>query len=251
MIPASLSLGAAGLFVAASFFTSALTASFGLGGGVAMLAILGASLPVASLIPVHGLVQLGSNSGRAWIQRGAVAWPALIPFLAGALLGAAAGAATVIQLPDRPMKLALGLFILVITWLKMPSFGKPGQKGIAIAGLIVAFFSMLFGASGPLMAAFFDKAFNDRQRMVATSAAAMVCVHGLKVAAFALAGFAFRDWLPLIFAMIATGYLGTMLGTHLLGRLPEAWFRAAFRIILSLLALDMMRQGLTGWAPAG
>jgi len=26
-------------------------------------------IPVAALIPVHGLIQLGSNTGRAWHQR--------------------------------------------------------------------------------------------------------------------------------------------------------------------------------------
>lgn len=33
-----------------------------------MLALLGLIL-VAALIPVHGLIQLGSNTGRAWHER--------------------------------------------------------------------------------------------------------------------------------------------------------------------------------------
>lgn len=243
-LPESVSPGLALLFFIASFFTSALTASFGIGGGVALMALMGASLPVASLIPVHGLVQLGSNFGRTWQQRNNVVWVTLLPFLAGALAGAAIGAAMVIQLPEAPLKLSLGAFILIVTWVKLPDFSAVGRLGIGLAGTAVAFLSMLFGASGPLLAAFFEKAFPDRREMVATSAAAMILVHGLKVAAFALAGFAFSQWLGLIAAMIVSGYFGTMLGTRFLNSIPERHFRLGFKIVLSVLALDLMRRGL-------
>lgn len=70
-------------------------------------------------------------------------------------------------------------------------------------------------------------------------AVAMTAQHALKGAAFAALGFAFLDWAPLMAAMIATGFLGTLAGSRLLGRLPEAFFRAAFRWLLTLLALDL------------
>lgn len=243
-LPDALSPAIAALFIAASFFTSALTAAVGIGGGVALLALMGASLPVASLIPVHGLVQFGSNSGRAWHQRVHVVWPVLLPFAAGALIGAAAGASVTLRLPDAPMKLALGCFILLITWLKVPPLAKLGNLGIAAAGLAVALLSMLFGASGPLVAAFFEKSLENRLETVATGGAAMIMVHGLKVLAFALAGFAFTRWLPLCAAMIASGYAGTLFGTSMLHRIPEANFRLGFRLVLSALALDLIRRGL-------
>ena len=59
----------AGLLIVASFFTSALTAASGVGGGTLMLMLMGMFVPVAALIPVHGAVQLGSNTGRAVHQR--------------------------------------------------------------------------------------------------------------------------------------------------------------------------------------
>ena len=47
LLPDAISASVAALLIAASFFTSAFTAAFGLGGGVAMLALLGAFLPVS------------------------------------------------------------------------------------------------------------------------------------------------------------------------------------------------------------
>ena len=57
----ALSTLSATLLIVASFFTSLITASLGIGGGVLLLAILASTLPITALIPVHGLVQLGST----------------------------------------------------------------------------------------------------------------------------------------------------------------------------------------------
>jgi uncharacterized membrane protein YfcA len=71
-----------------------------------------------------------------------------------------------------------------------------------------------------------------------------VLQHGLKVVVFGLAGFAFASWLPLIAAMILSGYIGTVTGTRLLENLPEEKFRFWFKILLTLLAADMIQRGL-------
>lgn len=245
LLPPGLSLGIALLFIAASFFTSALTAAFGLGGGVALLALMGYFMPVASLIPVHGVAQLGSNSSRAFVLRDQVVWPVLLPFLAGAVIGAFAGTVLVVQLPDALMKLALGSFILLIIWIKLPRFNASGGHAVAMSGVAVAFLSMLFGASGPLMAAFFERVFSDRRQMVATSGAAMVTVHALKTAAFAIAGFAFAPFAALLAAMVVSGYAGTHLGSRVLAAMPERVFRLGLKLVITVMALDMIRRGIS------
>jgi hypothetical protein len=50
----------------ASAFTSLITASLGLGGGVLLLALLGQILPPTALITIHGVGQFFSNIGRAY-----------------------------------------------------------------------------------------------------------------------------------------------------------------------------------------
>ena len=73
----------------------------------------------------------------------------------------------------------------------------------------------------------------------------MTTQHLLKIVVFGIAGFAFWEWLPLVGAMILSGYLGTIYGTALLERMPEATFRKWFRIGITVLALDLLRRGLT------
>ncbi|HMQ57592.1 MAG TPA: TSUP family transporter [Rhizobiaceae bacterium] len=245
-LTAGLGLAPALALVVASFFASALTAAFGIGGGVAMLALLGYALPIQALIPVHGLVQLGSNAGRAVTLRAHVRRDVLTPFALGAAVGAAVGAMTVVRLPEALLRTVLALFVLAITWAKPPSAGRLSAGGLAAGGLLTTLATMFVGATGPLVAALFARTLTDRKQLVGTTAVAMSVQHFVKVVAFGFLGFAFSRFAPLVIAMIASGYLGTLSGARLLAAIPEKAFRLAFRLLLTALALDLLRRGVTG-----
>ena len=167
------------MLIAASFFTSALTAAFGVGGGVAMLALMGVFVPVAALIPVHGSVQLGSNTGRTWHQRANIRLDITVPFIVGSVIGAIAGAFLVVQLPDALLKLVLALFIIAVTWAKIPGIDRLGKAGLVVASTGMALLSMFVGATGPLMSVILAQILStDRKALVATHAAAMTVQHG-------------------------------------------------------------------------
>jgi len=210
-----------------------------------MLALMGLFVPVAALIPVHGAVQLGSNSGRAWHQRANVRKDIALPFVAGSVVGAIAGAFIVVQLPDALMKIVLGAFIILITWVAIPGLDRIGKAGLAVASTFTAILSMMVGATGPIVSPILAQFLpGDRKALVATHAAVMVIQHGLKIIVFGLAGFVFWDWIGLVAAMIASGFLGTVYGTKMLDRLDETQFRRWFKIGLTLLALDLLRRGI-------
>ena len=246
LLPPGLAAGTTLLLVVASFFTSAATAAFGIGGGLSLLAIMSTVLPVAVLIPVHGLVQLASNLGRVLVQRRAVSWRALLPFLAGAALGALIGARFVVTLPEAVLQTTLGAFILILALAKLPAIGRIGAPGFAFAGLVTTFLSMFVGATAPINAAFFAKAFDDRTELVATLAATTFLQHLFKSLAFFALGVGLAAYAPLIAAMIVTGFAGTLAGTALLKRIDERLFRFVLTAILVVISLDLLRRGLTG-----
>jgi uncharacterized membrane protein YfcA len=68
----------------------------------------------------------------------------------------------------------------------------------------------------------------------------MTVQHGFKVAVFIVLGFAFAPWLALLAAMIAGGFLGTLVGRAVLLRLPERTFAIIFKSVLTLLALRLL-----------
>lgn len=248
-LPGAIAPLTAALLIGAAFFTSALTAAFGIGGGVALLALMTYAMPVAALVPVHGAVQLSSNAGRVWVLRTFLDWRAILPFVAGSAVGALAGAQFVVQLPEALLQTILAVFIIAVTWISLPALPAARKRlfsaVFAGGGAVNGFATMFVGATGPLTALFFEKVFADRRAYSANHAAAMVAQHGFKIVAFALAGFAFFDWLGLIVAMSVLGYAGTVVGAAFLARLPEDRFRRWFRIVLTVLALDLLRRGLS------
>jgi uncharacterized membrane protein YfcA len=75
----------------------------------------------------------------------------------------------------------------------------------------------------------------------------MTLQHALKVAAFAAMGFALPPWLPLLAAMIAAGFAGTLVGRALLDRMPEHRFARAFKLMLAAMAIKLLHDGVVSW----
>ncbi|MCE7029833.1 sulfite exporter TauE/SafE family protein [Jiella avicenniae] len=246
LLPDGLSPAGATFLVVVSFFTSALTAAFALGGGVTLLAILSLFLPVQVLVPVHGVVQFASNFGRVLVQRRAVRWWVIGPFFVGAAIGAAIGARFVVALPEAVLDLTLGAFLLIVTFARLPKLAAIGPFGLALTGLATTFLSMFVGATGPINVAMFSKIFADRRSLVATLAAITAIQHALKVVAFFALGVALSRYAGLIGLLAASGFAGTLAGTHLLKRLDERIFRLVLTVILTVLAADLIRRGITG-----
>ncbi len=247
LLPPGLSPAFAGLLIAVSFLTSAMTAAFGIGGGVALLTVMASGMPVAALIPVHGAVQLGSNTGRAVLLAAHVSWRFVALLAAGTALGVAIGGYFVVTLPDAVLKVAIAVFVLWTVWGSRPRLNMAAPAVIGIGGAVAAVLTMFIGASGPFVAALIATQDFARQTLVATHAAAMIMQHLLKIVVFGILGFAFAPWLLLIAAMIATGFLGTYTGVRLLHGLPEDRFRLGFKIILTLLALNLIRGAIASY----
>lgn len=248
LLPDQLSLLAAGILVFASFFTSALTAAAGIGGGLLMLALMAYLIPATAIIPVHGLVQLGSNASRTWVQREHINWRLSRIFLAGSVVGAGLGILLAVQLREGLLEAILGLFIVLMVWIKMPTLRDAGTGTIGLGGFFTTFLSMFIGATGPLVAVFLKNLFDKHREMVATHASAMVLQHGIKVIAFGIAGFAFFQWLPMIAVMVLSGFLGVKAGTAAMNKLPEKTLKLLFKVVLTLIALDLLRRGIMGIA---
>lgn len=237
----------AALLVATSFLTSLITVTFGIGGGVLMLGVMASVLPAAVLIPVHGVVQLASNAGRAALFIRHVPRSVLMVFSAGTVVGAVIGGLVAVDLPGSVVQLGVGLFILWSLLAKPPRW--LGQWPMVTAA-VTTFLTMFFGATGPFVATYVRTLGLDRHAYTATHAALMTVQHGLKVVVFGVLGVALGPWIGLIAAMVVAGFCGTYVGRHALRRMSDKRFDAALRIVLVLLSLRLLWQGaasLNGW----
>lgn len=224
--------------------TSGVSAAVGIGGGTLLIMVMAQVMPATALIPVHGMVQLGSNGGRAvmtWrhIDRGLLA-----AFLPGVVLGALVAAWLLVRLPPGVLELCIAAFVLYSCWGPGWPRGWLGRGGTLLAGVLTTFLSSLVGASGPLVGAVIKQHFGERLPRVATFAACMSFQHLTKAFIFGVAGFVFHEWLALMAAMIVAGLAGTWLGLRLLRRLSDRRFDGLFKWVLTLLALRLIWLGL-------
>lgn len=228
--------------MATSFAGSLITVAFGIGGGALLLTVMATLVPPAALIPTHGVIQIGSNLGRAAVTFRHVFWPALPAFTAGSIVGAAIGGSVVINLPPAWVQIGVGCFII---WTVL---GRP-PKGVRdwpfTVGTISSFLTMFFGATGPFVATFTKSQALPRHAHVATHAALMTVQHGVKSITFAVLGFAFASWAGFIIAMIAAGFIGTLVGKSVLNRMDDRRFRLALDVMLVLLSLRLIHGGVT------
>ena len=227
-----------------SFVASLITVALGIGGGGLLLAVMASLVPPAALIPVHGVVQLGSNGGRAAMLLRHVDWRAVVPgFLIGSLIGAAAGGVVVVDLPPNVVQIGVGLFVIYSVVATPP---KWLSRWPWLTGGLSSFLTMFFGATGMFVANYTKSLRLPRHDHVATHAALMTVQHGLKVVVFGLLGFAFGAWGMVIAALILSGLLGTLMGRAVLNRISDHNFKLALDAILVLISLRLIWQGLTG-----
>ncbi|MEK9711110.1 MAG: sulfite exporter TauE/SafE family protein [Thalassolituus sp.] len=240
-LTAGLEISAVVILIVAAFAGSLITAAFGVGGGAFLITVMASIVPPLALIPVHGVVQMGSNASRAWIARRYLHHRRFGWFVLGALIASVFSAGIAGVLDTQLIPLVIALFVLWITWAPVPDIGLGRTSGgLFTGGLLTTLASMLVGASGPLVSAWLSKDSRDKWQYTALFSSALTVQHLLKVVVFGVAGFAFSQWLPLMFIMILAGYLGTRAGLLLLGKIPQDTFVRIYRITLTLLSLRLL-----------
>lgn len=244
LLPPDLSLAATLGLLGASFGASFITAAFGIGGGALMLAILASILPPAVLIPIHGVVQVGSNLGRALIMLRHVDWPVVPAFVGGSIIGVALGGSIAVSIPAQAVQVGVGLFIIWSVFSTPPAIFR---KWSALTGAFSSFLTMFFGATGPFIASYVKTLQLGREAHVATHATLMTIQHILKTIAFGFLGFAFGPWLPFVVAMIVFGFAGTIMGRQILTKITDNRFFYILNGILLLLAARLIWTGFAGW----
>ena len=243
LLPPAMSLLDAVLLVTASLVTSFISAAFGIGGGFTLIALLALLLPPAALIPIHGIVQFGSNAGRVGIMLKDVVWRPVLPFVIGTVIGAGLGAMVVVQLPPWAVQLALGIFIIWAVFAKLPPIQ---QRYILLGGVVSSFLTMFFGATGNFIAAMVKSMNLEPVPHVAIHSLMMTFQHFVKVLIFGLIGFQFGPYMILIIGMLISGFIGTVIGSRFLTKAGGRYFKPVLNTILFLAATRLIWAGVEG-----
>jgi uncharacterized membrane protein YfcA len=208
--------------------TSFISGILGMAGGMILMGVLLALLPVPAAMMLHGVTQMAANGWRAWLWRRDVDWRVFRGNSYGALLVLALFNVVQLSVTKPIAYLLLGATPFISLLLPKDSKLNVDRRGHSFAcGVSCTAISLLAGVSGPLLDVFFIHSSMDRKGVVATKAVTQSFGHMLKILYFGLlltTAHGRIEWWVAVAAIILA-----MTGTTLSRKVLEAMSDAAFR----------------------
>jgi uncharacterized membrane protein YfcA len=229
-----LMIAALGALMVATAFLSGL---FGMAGGLILIGVLLALMPLPTAMVLHAITQMASNGWRALLWRAHIRWRPVFVYLIGC--GAALGVWSIMRyVPDKPIALLM-LGITPFMARMLPADIKPNPDSVwqgATYGSICMGLMLMTGVSGPLLDTFFLGGNFQRREIIATKATCQVASHFTKLIYFGgIIDQAATLNPTLALVAVAASMLGTTLSRRVLEAMSDQQFRRwANRIITTV-----------------
>ena len=216
------------LLAASTLATAFISGILGMAGGMILLGVLLAVLPLPAAMMLHGISQLASNGGRALMLRREVDWRVFRGFAIGAAVAFAAFVATRIVVGKAAALIAMGIMPFVALLLPEKLHLNVERRGHSVAcGLVSMALSLTAGIAGPILDVFFVRSKLSRHAVVATKAMTQSFSHILKIAYFgglvAIDRGTVEPWIAGVMVLLA--FAGTQLSRHVVERMNDESFR--------------------------
>jgi uncharacterized protein len=232
--------------VATMVATAFLSGIFGMAGGLILIGVLFALLPVPEAMSLHAVTQMASNGWRGvlWIKY--VSWRAVAAYLGGCLIAFILWSLWR-YVPDKATALlALGITPFLVRL--VPATLRPDPQNFVHGGLFGAIcmtLMLLTGVTGPILDTYFLGGGLERRQIIATKAICQVFGHGAKFVYFGglVAEAASVDPLMAILA-VAASIVGTSAAKPVLERLTDTQYRSWTTHIVTVIAGFYVAQGL-------
>lgn len=224
MAPALVIAAIAGSALVTSFISGIL----GMAGGMILMGVLLALMPVPAAMMLHGISQLASNGWRAAMLRGSVDWRVFRGYAMGAAVSVAVFAATRIVVGKSAALVLLGLTPFVTLALPEKLHLNVERRGHSFAcGLVCLALALTTGVAGPILDIFFVRSRMSRHQVVATKAITQSLSHLVKIAYFGgiLAAEGTHVSAGFVGLIVALSFVGTTLSRTVLERMTDTTFR--------------------------
>jgi uncharacterized protein len=228
--------------------TSFISGILGMAGGMILMGVLLAMMPLPAAMMLHGITQLASNGWRALLWRKQVDWRVCRGYVYGALATLAVFAAATFVVSKPAALIMMGLTPFVTLALPEKLHLNVERRGHSAAcGAICAFLSLTAGISGPILDVFFVRSKMGRHAVVATKAMTQSFTHFMKIVYFgglvvAANRGAVDPWLATM--MILLAFAGTSLSKRVLEKMDDASFRKWTKLTVMTLGVFYLASGV-------
>lgn len=235
------------VLAAATLVTSFISGILGMAGGMMLLGLMLALLPLPAAMMLHGISQLAANGGRVLMLRRQVDWRVIRGYVIGAAIALATFAAARVVVGKAAALIAMGLTPFAALALPEKLHLNVERRGHPfLCGLVCLALNLTAGIAGPILDVFFVRSRMSRQAVVATKAFTQTLAHLVKIVYFggviAVQGTDVAPWLAA--AMVALALLGTSLSRRVLERMSDTSFRQWTRWTVMTLGAMYLVSGL-------
>jgi uncharacterized membrane protein YfcA len=175
------------LVLAVGFVAGTVSGIVGTGATVILLPVLVIVFGPREAIPIMAIVALMSNFAKITSWWKEIDWKACAAYALGGIPAAAAGARTLLVLPETAVEVALGLFFLAMVpgrhWLASRNMTM-GLGGLVIAGVVIGFLTGIVVSTGPLSVPAFAAYGLVKGAFIATEAAGSLALYISKALTF-------------------------------------------------------------------
>ena len=226
--------------------TSFLSGVFGMAGGMILIGVLLALMPLPAAMVLHAVTQMASNGWRATLWWRYIRWRPVIAYVGGCIVVLTLWS-LVLLVPEKPIALLLLGVTPFLARMTPRGFQPDPQSPLQCAayGVICQTLLLATGVSGPLLDAFFlGGGKMDRREIVATKATCQVFGHTAKLLYFG--GIVEQAGLldPVVAGLaIAASAIGTTLSTRVLGAMSDGQYRLWANRIVTTIALYYVGYG--------
>ena len=238
-----------GLLAVSALVTSFISGILGMAGGMMLMGILLAVMPVPAAMMVHGVTQLTSNGWRAFMWRREVDWRVFRGYVLGSLLAMAIFVAMHLVVSKPVTLIIMGLTPFVTLALPEKLHLNVERRGHPLAcGVICSTLNLTAGVSGPILDVFFVRSRMTRHAVVATKAMTQSFTHLQKIAYFGgIVSGAERGSIEpgLAAMMVALALVGTSLSRRVLERMTDSAFRQWTRWTVMTLGVFYLVSGIS------
>ncbi len=234
------------ILAVSALVTSFISGILGMAGGMILMGILLAAMPLAVAMMLHGITQLASNGWRAFMWRREVDWRVFRGYFYGAVVTTIFFALVKIVVSKPIALVAMGLTPFVTLALPEKLHLNVERRGHATAcGIICSALSLTAGVSGPILDIFFVRSKMGRHAVIATKALTQSLSHIMKIGYFgAFVSAQGASVHPALAAMmVLLAFTGTSLSKHVIARMNDQSFRFWTRWTVMTLGLFYLASG--------
>lgn len=235
------------ILAVSALVTSFISGILGMAGGMILMGILLALMPLPAAMMLHGVTQLAANGWRAFLWRKDVDWRIFRGYCYGALAALALFAAVRLVVGKPIAFIVLGLTPFATLWLPEGLHLNVQRKGHPLAcGFVCSALALTAGVSGPILDIFFVRSMMRRHAVVATKAMTQSFSHVTKIVYFgavvSVEGGRVDPWLGAMMVLLA--FAGTSMSRSILERMNDVSFRRWTRWTVMVLGAFYLADGV-------